>query len=721
MLRKLLLLFVFTISLGMIYSQNITTPSTPVIEEHYGFKITDEYRNLENLKDSSTINWMKQQTNYANKILNEIPNRQYYINKRLEYDGKKSFSVSNINITENDLYFYLKKNPVENSAKLFFRKGFGGKEIELFNPIDYKKETKKTFLINYIKPNYDGSKVVIALTESGKEISEMVIYDLEKKKVLEDIISNSWPADSGGISWLPDNNSFIYLFYPITDPNSNGFLKDMQSVIYHIGKNDRLQIVLSRKNNSDLKINPEDFPVVNLPQKDSKYLFGLIAGATNFQDTYYKPIKNFEANPWKLLFDKNEKISTFITKSDKIIFISEKNNSNAVYSTSLLQPNFKTPILIIPSIKNEVINGLFALKDGFLITSTKDGVESKLYLFKNNKLNSIELPFPSGSIMVETKSNQSNDFWITCNGWKNDSERFKFIPSENNFISENIAPIIDYPEFKDIIVNEITITSHDGEQIPISIIHKKDLIKNGNNPLLIDAYGAYGTSNSPYFAKTYLLWALKGGIVVIAHVRGGGEKGESWYKGGFKETKPNSWKDLISCAEYMINEKYSSPEKIAIWGASAGGITIGRAVTDRPNLFKAAVIDAGLVNTLRIEAMPNGLNTTKELGSITYEKEFKYLLEMDSYHHIQKGVKYPALLITGGINDPRVSPWMPTKFAAKLQANNSSNNPILLKIDFEGGHGGDIPTKQRYSNLADTFAFLFWQLGHPDYQPKKDN
>ena len=150
------MLFVFTNSLGMIYSQNTTSPYTPVIEEYYGLKIVDEYRNLEDLKDPITINWMKQQTNYANKILNEIPNRQYYLNKRLEYDGKKSFSVNNINITENDLYFYLKKNPVENSAKLFFRKGFVGKEIELFDPLDYKKEAKdvgvsSTFKIKWWK------------------------------------------------------------------------------------------------------------------------------------------------------------------------------------------------------------------------------------------------------------------------------------------------------------------------------------------------------------------------------------------------------------------------------------------------------------------------------------------------------------------------------------------------------------------------------------------
>ena len=217
-----------------------------------------------------------------------------------------------------------------------------------------------------------------------------------------------------------------------------------------------------------------------------------------------------------------------------------------------------------------------------------------------------------------------------------------------------------------------------------------------------------------------MLWALEGGIMAIAHVRGGGEKGEEWHLGGFKETKPNSWKDLISCAEYMINKDYTSSENIAIWGASAGGITIGRAMTERPDLFKAAIIDAGVVNASRMEFTPNGLNNVKELGSLKIESEFKALLEMDAYLHIKKGIKYPAALITGGINDPRVSPWMPTKFAAKLLANNDSENPTLLKIDYEGGHGGDIPTLQLYENLADIFVFAFWQLGHPDYQLKKD-
>ena len=234
---------------------------------------------------------------------------------------------------------------------------------------------------------------------------------------------------------------------------------------------------------------------------------------------------------------------------------------------------------------------------------------------------------------------------------------------------------------------------------------------------LINSYGSYGISNNPYFSPTYLLWVQQGGVVAIAHVRGGGEKGEEWRLGGYKETKPNTWRDLIDCTEYLIKEKYTSQEKVAIWGASAGGITVGRAMTERPDLFKVVIAEVGVMNPLRDEITPNG--QPKEFGTVNDPKEFKSLLDMDAYQHIKKGEKYPATFITGGINDQRVIVWEPVKYAAKLLFNDASSNPQLLKIDFEGGHGNNVAVDQRYTNIDDIFTFAFWQLGHPDYQPKE--
>ncbi|MEJ5105372.1 prolyl oligopeptidase family serine peptidase [Chryseobacterium sp. MYb328] len=719
-----ILFFFINFIFGIITAQKSNlAPSVTSTDDYFGVKIADEYRNLENLKDPSVINWMHSQTNYSNSILQKIPNRQYYIDKRLEFDQQKSFSVDKINITENDFYFYLKKKPDENTTKLYYRKSFKGIETEIFNPENYKPDTHKKYVINYIKPNYDGSKIAISLTESGKEVSEMIIYDVKSQKVLSDLITNCWPTNGGGISWLSDNNSFIYLQFPVTDPASDLFMKNMQAVVHTIGQNPKeLNVLLSKKNNPDLKISAEDYPIVKLPTKESQFLFGSMAGATNFNDTYFKPTNLIsKKNQWKLLFTKEEKIDGFILKNDSIIYISKKNGANAIYCTSLKNPDFKNPDIIVSNIPDEEINGLYQIKNGFVFNSSKNGVESKLYLYQKGKVENLMLPFPSGDIAVTTQDSYSNDFWINCTGWKNDNERFKFDSVIKKFIPENLAPIVEYPEFKDIIVKEIIVKSHDGQDIPFSLLYRKDIKKDKSNPLLIDAYGAYGVNNSPFLDMTFMLWALKGGIAAIAHVRGGAEKGESWHLGGFKETKPNSWRDLIACAEYMIHENYTSSNKIAIWGQSAGGITIGRAMTERADLFKVAILTAGMVNTLRLEATPNGLNSAKEFGSKNIKSEFSALYEMDAYHHLKKGEKYPATFITTGINDPRVSPWMSTKFAAKLQEYNTSDHPVLLKVDYSGGHGErDLPLKQKYNNLADVFAFAFWQLGHPDYQLKEE-
>jgi prolyl oligopeptidase len=231
------------------------------------------------------------------------------------------------------------------------------------------------------------------------------------------------------------------------------------------------------------------------------------------------------------------------------------------------------------------------------------------------------------------------------------------------------------------------IPSHDGVEVPLSLIYKKDMVKNGGNPVFIYGYGAYGSSINPFFSPEFLLWTSEGGIIAVAHVRGGSELGNSWYKAGYKTTKPNTWKDLISCAEYLVKEKYTSAQKIAINSASAGGILIGRAMTERPDLFAAAIPQVGCLNPLRAEESPNGPINVPEFGTVKDSLECMALIDMDSYLHIKNGVKYPATLITTGMNDPRVATWQPAKFAASLQAANISDKPVLFWVDYEAGHG----------------------------------
>ncbi|AZA53291.1 prolyl oligopeptidase family serine peptidase [Chryseobacterium sp. G0201] len=696
--------------------------SNPVIYEYFGNRIIDEYRNLENLDDPQNLKWMKSQTAYTSSVLDLIPKKNYYFEKRLELDKRQGYSISDLKIVDSDKYFYLKKKGDEKVAKVYFREGFQGKEELLYDPTNYKdSETNHEFVINYISPSWDGSKIAISMSEKGNELADVIIMDVKTKYIHPEIITNTAPATFDGIKWVDDNSGFFCVAFSTTDPKSKDFYKNTRTVLYKLGTDPKKLIdVFSAKNNPDLDITESQYPMILSFDQNDQYYIGMIVDFQSFRKTFIISKKDLLAGKknWKPFSEPSDKTKNLDFWNDNVVFQSSYNSPfNRLCKTSITNPNFKKAETLVPDKKDEIIKSYRITKDGIYYTTTKNGVEAKLYLYRDGKDSEITLPYPSGNIELQYKDGNSSDIWITCSGWANEEQRFKYDVKTNIFKPENLSPITEYPEFNNVLVNEITIKARDGEEIPVSLIYNKNLKKDGKNMILIDSYGSYGISYTPFFAKMYLLWGNQGGMVAVAHVRGGSEKGERWRLGGYKETKPNTWRDLIDCTEYLIKEKYTSKDKVAIWGASAGGITVGRAMTERPDLFKAVIAEVGALNTLREEATPNG--QPKEFGSVKDPKEFKALLEMDAYHHIKKGVKYPATFITGGINDQRVIVWEPTKFAAKLMADNVSDNPILLKIDFEGGHVGNVPVAQRYANLGDMFTFAFWQLGHPDYQPKE--
>jgi prolyl oligopeptidase len=247
--------------------------------------------------------------------------------------------------------------------------------------------------------------------------------------------------------------------------------------------------------------------------------------------------------------------------------------------------------------------------------------------------------------------------------------------------------------------------------VPLSIVSRKGLPRDGSNPLLLDGYGAYGVSQKPTLGSSSLAWYEQGGIIAVAHVRGGGEFGEDWHLAGKGARKPNTWRDAIACAEWLIAHRYTSPAKMAIQGSSAGGIFVGRAITERPELFAAAIDASPLSDMIRFEASPGGAQNVPEFGSIATHEGFSALLEMSPYHSVVDATRYPAVLLTTGINDPRVPPWQAAKMAARLQAATSSGKPVLLRVDYDAGHGLGSTQQQQEEQHADMLAFLLWQLG----------
>ncbi|MCT4216027.1 prolyl oligopeptidase family serine peptidase [Elizabethkingia anophelis] len=728
--RVFVILILFCIDLFSAQKTNLA-PSKPITDIYFGTKVVDDYRNLEDIQDPLTSQWMKSQTEYTNTILNKIPNRDYYLLKKQEFDKKQGYSISGLKVTQNNKYFYLKRGATEKIAKIYYRNGFDGTEELLYDPSNFissfrvLKGTKSNFLINLVSPSWDGNRLAISLSEKGKEFSEIIIMDVNTRYIHPEIITNAAPANIGGVNWLEDNSGFFYINYPDIDTKSKLLNKNTQSVLYKIGENPKkLNVVFSKENNSDLKITEEKYPAILVFNPDDKYYIGMLVDADDYRTTYIikkEDLLNGKKN-WKPLYKKEDKVGYIRLRNDEIIFLSGYKSPNyKLCKTTVDNPDFIHPEVLIPEKKDEVIDSYALTKDGIYYTTTKNGIEAKLYLYSKGKETLIKLPYTSGNITLRSKGKDFSEIWVTCSGWANPEQRFKYDLKTNTFKSENLAPVIEFPEFKDVLVDEITFKSFDGTEVPLTLIYNKNIKRNSTAPVLIQSYGAYGESFYPFFSISYLLWANQGGLVALPHIRGGGEKGKAWHADGQKEKKPNSWKDLIASCEYLIDKKYTSTGKIAIWTASAGGITTGRAMTERPDLFGAVIIESGVLNILRNELGGVGGTSTQEYGSIKDPIGFKYLLEMDAYQHIKKGIKYPATFITTGINDSRVTPWQSTKFIAKLLANNQSDHPTLLRVDYEGGHGGDIPVIQRYSDLSDIFAFAFWQLGHPDYQPKEKN
>ncbi|GAA4279100.1 prolyl oligopeptidase family serine peptidase [Aquimarina mytili] len=719
MYRKFVFIFVI-LSPYLILPQDkkdILPPKT-VIEIYHGQKIEDPYRYAENLNNPQVSQWIQTQNKISTDLLNRIEKKQYLIDKQIEFDTKKEHVITKLKVTENDNHFYLKRLPNENAPKLYYRKTFSSKEEFLYDPKEFDPNSKAEYIINYIQPNWDGSKIVVSITTKGKEVSQMIIIDVPLKKVLPEVIDNAWPSYLGGVTWLPDNTSFIYLHYPCIDVTSMEFLNNTKSVLYKLGDDPKsIKEIFSYSNNPKLKLKEDDFPIIKFESKESKYLIGKTPGVGSYYNSYYLPIDEIETKNWKPLFKKSHQVKKSILKGDSIIFQTSKNAPNfKICITSIINPNFDNPKILVKENKHEVITGFELTKDGLYVVKSKNGVKASLYKYDDKTIKEIKLPKVYGNINITAKGLKYSELWITAIGWTSDNKRYEY--DNHNLIDKNLNETISSKLFDEIIVEEIEIEAHDGEKIPLSILYKKGTQKDGKNRLLMDGYGAYGISFTPTFSLRRLLWVLEGGIFATAHVRGGGEKGDAWHKGGYKSTKPNTWKDFISCAEYLVSQKYTSKEKLAIWSGSAGGIMVGRAITEKPDLFAAAIIEFGSLNMLRSEMRANGATNIKEFGALSDSTEFKSLLKMDAYHHIKYGEEYPATLLTAGLNDARVPAWFSVKFAAKLLMANISEKKNLLLIDKDAGHGIDNTKLKQFERFATVFTFAFWQTGHPDYQPK---
>ena len=716
---KRTLIFILYMVSFVLQAQNVTKPELLpqkiVTNTYHGTTLEDPYQYLENLDDPEVITWMRDNANYANSVLNNISGKQELFDKMKELIERRAASIYNLQITDDDVYYYLKRVPGEEIGKMYTRKGYEGDEKLFFDPTKFRSDEGKTYVVQSITPNINGDRIAVSVSPNGSENPETLLFK-DTGEQYDEIIHLG-----RGISWRPDGESFYYNKY--NSPDVSDMNRKLYTLVYlhTVGSNQSDDtIVFSKDDYASLGIKEMEIPIILYGKEADVNI--LIPSSVDKDIELFMKDSNDEAADWKLVLSREDDVVNLTANSKFAYYLTYKDAPNyKIVRASLEAPEFSNAEIVVKESDDEIITGFSLTKDGLYYTTVRNGVEAKVYYLTHGETESVELnlPFAAGQASVSSRGSKFSDIWISISGWTSPGKRFLYSPDKNTFTHQQLSTVVEYPELENLIAKEVEVKSHDGVMVPVSIIHNKDLKLNGQNPVAIYSYGSYGNSTSPFFSPITLAYTMYDGILVVPHVRGGGELGDAWHKAGQKLNKPNTWKDAIATAKYLIDEGYSNPKKISIFGGSAGGILVGRSITERPDLFVAAAPMVGSMNTVRGEETPNGPVNTPEFGTVKDPEEFKGLLAMDSYHSLKSGTDYPATLITAGMNDPRVIAWQPSKFAAKMQHDNKGDSPILFLTNFDEGHGIGNTLSQTLNNFANVFSFFYWQSGHPDFKLKK--
>lgn len=692
------------------------TPKHDVTDDYFGTKITDPYRWLEDLKSPEVSAWMKAQNDYTRSILDRIPGRDKLHARIAELDDT-GVRVSGFQ-SYGGRWFYFKREQGEDNRRLYTRDGVVAPERLLLNP-ETLTANGVHYSIDYYTPSPDGKLVAIGISPGGSENSVLHVFDVVTGKELGDKIDR---AQFGSVSWLPNNHSFFYNRMHKLGANEprTAYYLNSKIFLHHLGDDpDKDTVIFGNGLSSAAPMIDSDFPVVLLPI-GSKYVLGLVAhGVQNEQTLYFAKLADVhDANvPWKKICDVADEVTNFDLHGDDLYLVTHHNASRfKVLRLKLSGPDInKAEVLVPPS--EAVVNSVSVAADGVYIQKLDGGIGKVWRLpFEGGPAVQIPLPF-EGAIQEVFANPTAPGVYIRTASWTKSPVYLHYDPTSRNVTDTKIVPPLPV-DFSGIESEEVKAKASDGTLVPLSIIHKRGLPLDGSHPTLLHGYGSYGITYDPNFDPSSLAWLERGGVIAVAHIRGGGEYGEDWHNGGRKATKMNTITDFIACAQYLIDHKYTSPNHLAGEGTSAGGITIGGSITERPDLFGAALDNVGMSDDLRAELQVNGPANIPEFGTVKDQQDFQHLLSISAYHRIKDHTSYPAVMLTTGINDPRVDPWQMNKMTARLQAATSSGKPVILRVDYDAGHGGIGATRTQHTDLlTDQFSFLLWQLGDPEFQP----
>jgi len=700
-------------------------PIKNVVDDYFGTKVSDPYRYMEDFKNAEVQAWVKGQAEFAERTLHALPGRTALFARIAELDAGAPYVISSVTRHPSGDLFYLKQLAAENVAKIYVRSGSTGNERLLVDPETFPKTTPQDhFTLAFFRVSPSGAQLLYGFAASGSEQTTLRVFDLASGQDLPDAIDRI-EAEYALPYWLPDGKSFVYSRRrKIADdaPPTEGY-KFTQSLLHVLGTDpERDTVVLGSMATGSPEMQEMDFPAVILPI-GSEWAIGQVKHGDETDITLYATRREALGKAdvtWTKVCDRADMVTDFAVRAGEIYLLTAADAPRfKIVRTSLAQPDFLRAATIVPA-SEHVVDGLTVAQDALYVNVLKGVPQTiaRIPFAEGAPPEPVELPADEPSGAFTAARADMPGVVIRSRSWTRDGHYFFYDPATKQLVDMKLVPPGPFTSPPGLMATEVMVASHDGVKVPLSIIHRSDLKFDGSNPTILYGYGAYGFTIPMSYSPTHLAWLERGGVLAMAHVRGGGAFGKEWHHAGRRGTKPNTWKDFIACAEHLVHKRYTSPAKLAGRAGSAGGILIGRSITERPDLFAAVNIAVGCTDMLRFETTMNGPPNIPEFGTVTKQDEFAGLLAMSTIHQVRDGVKYPAIILTHGINDPRVEPWESAKATAHFQAATGSGRPVLFRVDYHSGHGIGSTRQQQHEERADVWSFFLWQFGDPAFQPK---
>jgi len=686
------------------------TSKKPVSTQYHGVTVEDPYQWLEEDNDPQVKAWSDAQNERTRQYLDTLPDRAAIEKQLTEWYAKTSPNYYSL-VSRPRILFALKFQPPKQQPLL----------VTLASADDLKSEkvlldpnllnAKGTTTIDWFVPSLDGKHVAISLSKGGSEDGTLHFYETATTgKALPDTIAHvQYPTAGGSAAWNADGTGVYYTRFPRKGERPDADLNFNQQIYFH---------KLGTPDTEDAYSLGEDFPriaeITLQASRDGKYILATVANGDGGDFEHYLLGPD---GKWKQITHFSDQIKLARLGRDNALYMISRAGAprGKLLRLPLDAPELTNAAEIVAAgeaVIEQIVPSTDALYVGDLL-----GGPSQIRRFDLNGKNETTIPIPQisavqamlaledGSLLFQDVSYTEPEVWFHCVNGKTEPVKTAL---------RSTSPV----SLADIEVRREFAISKDGTKIPLNILFRKGMKRDGNNPTLLYGYGGYGISMSPNFEFTRRLWFDRGGVYVVANIRGGGEFGEEWHKDGNLTKKQNVFDDFAAAADYLIKENYTRRGKLAIQGGSNGGLLMGAMITQHPDLCRAVVSQVGIYDMLRVELAPNGAFNVTEFGTVKNPEQFRALYAYSPYHHVVNDTSFPAVLMMTGANDGRVAPYHSRKMTARLLEANKSENPVLLRTSSAAGHGIGTALSERIKQLADIYAFLFAQLGMTKEMPK---